>query len=105
MKREVTLKLKQIGYLVGGLANINLWGGGQGEIEMHPKTIFLNELSKDNLLRCVNDGGFGCESIEDVTMDIFDLFENNYSEFNRTIIISGTSHRNKNLFCKGIKRR
>jgi len=97
--RKITLE--QIGYMVDGEAMINLWGGGSGTIEMDKSRIPLRRMSKDNLLRCVNDGQFGCESFQWADVSIYDLFEGGYKEYNRTIHIEARPARQK-LFCLGI---
>jgi len=59
MKKK-TITLEQTGIVIQGIALLNLWGGGQGEIIMDEKRIPLNKVSKENILRCVNDARFGC---------------------------------------------
>ena len=97
--REVTLK--QTGYMVGGDTVINLWGGGQGKVTIDETFIPLDKLSKENLLRCINDGRFGCESFDNADLYIDDMFENGYREFNRIILVDGLSFRQQ-YFCSGI---
>lgn len=80
-----TITLKQIGYRVTGEALLNLWGGGQGTIEMSAGEV-IGPITKEKLLACINDGRFGCESIESVHFWIYDLYENGYTEMNRDII-------------------
>lgn len=82
-----TVKLKQIGYRIGGISLINMWGGGQGEIEMDSEDI-IGTILKDKIIKCVNDGRFGCESIESANVNIFDLFEGDYTEFNRMVFLN-----------------
>ena len=79
--KEVTLK--QVGYVVTGESTLNLWGGGQGSISIKPEKV--KRVSKEIILACVNDNGFGCESIDSAEIDIYDLYESGYQEFNRTI--------------------
>lgn len=66
MVRKITLL--QNGYYVRGTATINLWGGGTGEMEMQP--VHLETLSTENVLRAINDNGFGCESYDKVEATI-----------------------------------
>lgn len=98
--REV--KLKQTGYRIEGHALINLWGGGQGWIEMDVGTIPLTKLCKSSLLSCINDGRFGCESVERAEVWISDLFAKGYYEHNRMIEVKGTFYRNEVYFNRGI---
>ena len=75
--KQVTLN--QVGYVVGGEALLNLWGGGQGTIEMNETTI--DNLTIENILKSINDGGFGCESIEEADVIIYTLYEHGYTEY------------------------
>uniref|UniRef100_A0A6M3LNS6 Uncharacterized protein n=1 Tax=viral metagenome TaxID=1070528 RepID=A0A6M3LNS6_9ZZZZ len=97
--RKVTLK--QIGYTIKGISTLCLWDGSEGIIQMNKEFIPIDNLSHTNLLKCINDGGFGCEEIKEATLDIYDLFENEYKEFNRIIKVKGMPHRQK-LFNRGI---
>ena len=54
MQREITLK--QIGYVVKGEAELNLWGGGTGSIDMEP--VVIDELTTENVIRSINDNQF-----------------------------------------------
>ena len=98
-----TVTLKHVGYKIEGNAQIELWGGGYGGITMDSNTIKGN-VTKTKILGCINDGQFGCVSIEEAKVDIYDLYENGYTEYNRTITIKGTSARQK-YFYNGIKTR
>lgn len=71
-----TITLEHIGYTVGGQAELSLWGGGSGWIEMDKRFIPAEKLTKTNLLGCINDGQFGCQAITSVTMEIYDTYEN-----------------------------
>jgi len=99
MPRKVTLK--QVGYLVEGIAIINMWGGGRGFVDMDKRKLPLGKMCKSNLLSCINDGRFGCESFEGADIMVSDLYENGYSEFNRTFYVKARPARQK-LFCAGI---
>lgn len=70
-----TLTLNQIGYLVEGTTTLNLWGGGTGEIVMKPTEI--KELNTEEVIKAINDNGFGCESYDGACVDIYRLYENN----------------------------
>jgi hypothetical protein len=81
-----TVTLKKVGYRCSGTAVINLWGGGQGEVNMDSwKT---KNKSKKSIVKGVNDGQFGCESIESAIVYVDDLYENNYTEHMDTISFS-----------------
>ena len=77
MQREITLK--QIGYRVKGEAELNLWGGGPGSIVMRPTDI--DELTTENVIRSINDNGFGCESFAGAEVDIYVLYERGVEEY------------------------
>jgi len=74
MKRSKTIN--QIGYVISGTATLNLWGGGQGNITMDPVSIPFDKFNKTNMLRAVNDGGFGCESIESACIEVGIEYDN-----------------------------
>lgn len=75
-KYQVEFKPSQL--RVNAIAIINMWGGGQGEIEMDYFCLDLEKIKDEQDLinqikENVNDGGFGCESIEclrDVQVDV-----------------------------------
>lgn len=70
-----SVTLKQVGWRVVGETLLNLWGGGQGVMVMDPSSIPLGRLTKDNLHRCINDGGMGCESIESAILQVAEEYE------------------------------
>ena len=70
---EKTITLKHTGYVIKGEALLNLWGGGQGVIHMEP--IYLDSIPADLSEIEYNDNGFGCESIIEVEIEIFEDYE------------------------------
>jgi hypothetical protein len=86
------ITLKQTGITVKGIATLHFWGGGEGTIEMQSTFLPIGKVTKDNILRCVNDNGFGCEAIISAEIEIYDQYEGNYQEFNRTIIAEHPIH-------------
>lgn len=80
-----TKTINQTGIVIGGSAVLNLWGGGKGEIEMERTFLPNKHISKDNILRCVNDNGFGCESIASADIDIYVKYDNGSIEIERTL--------------------
>ena len=60
---------------IDGTALLNLWGGGQGEIDMEQYRLPAEHFSKDNVLRCVNDHGFGCESIAAAVIEVTPVYK------------------------------
>jgi hypothetical protein len=84
--------ITQIGIVVSGTCVIHMWGGGKGVMNMHETFIPYEKISKDNILRCVNDGGFGCESIESARIDISIKYDNRSEEYNRTIEANSPHH-------------
>jgi hypothetical protein len=84
MKTKV---IKQTGIVIGGEATLNLWGGGQGTIEMNSVFIPLSDISHNRIKEAINDGQFGCESIEGADIDIFIKYDNGSKEYERTIFV------------------
>jgi|WetSurSiteA1Bulk_404760.scaffolds.fasta_scaffold03388_4 hypothetical protein len=79
--------IHQTGILIQGIALLNLWGGEKGEIIMTEKFLANEDISKDNILRCINDAQFGCESIESAWIDIYIDYEYGFGrEYDRTIV-------------------
>ena len=76
------ITLNHVGYSIEGEAVLNLWGGGQGTIEMKKVRINKDELTVENILSAINDGQFGCESIDFATVDIYALY-GEYGEVKR----------------------
>jgi hypothetical protein len=87
-----TKTINQIGIDVRGTSLLNLWGGGQGTIEMESYFLPYDKITHTNILRCVNDGQFGCESIESAEIDIYIIYDNGCSEYDRTITVYHTLH-------------
>jgi len=82
MAKSITLK--HVGFRCTGTALLNLWGGGQGEVEMDSWDVDT-DVNVDLYVNGVNDGQFGCESIESATVRTHDLYENGYTEYNSTV--------------------
>jgi len=77
--------LKQIGIQLEGTVKIIGWYNNAGYIEMNPVTLDNKEdVTNDEIKDELNDGGFGCQSIEGAIVDVFILFENGYKELNRS---------------------
>jgi len=74
IKEELIVTL--VGICVTGTAYCYLWGGGEGCITMKPQTLKPEMATKDNILRCVNDGGFGVEAIYKAEIDLIALYSN-----------------------------
>lgn len=92
---------KKIGYKITGAALIRM-EEETGWVLMDEYLIPSESMSKEMLLRCVNDAGMGCKEIVGATIDIFDLYKSGRTEFNRKIIIKGTPERRK-FFRRGKK--
>lgn len=87
MGKMKQLLLEHRGYELRGRALLNLWGGGQGEIEMSPVFIPDHKLTHTNVKRSINDNGFGCQSVESAIIEIYDVYGSPpyYTQYNRTI--------------------
>ena len=94
-----SVTLKQTGWHVTGEAVISTWGGGQGTIRMDPTFVPLGKMTKENLHRCINDGRFGCQSIDQGVLEVSVEYEGRYREYDRTIFIDNPNPR---LVCRGI---
>lgn len=90
------MKVKLIGYEVSGEAVLHLWGGDKGSIEMNASIIKEDKLSKDNILRCVNDNGFGCELIERATIHVIELYE--HGAYGKTVTLEADRDEYRDLY-------
>lgn len=80
------ITLKQVGYKFRGEATLNLWGGGLGVIQMDSwKGSNLDE----DLIKGINDGQFGCESIDSAEVDIYEIYEQGFEKYVETRSITG----------------
>ena len=75
-----TITLKQVGWYFEGEAVINMWGGGQGSVCMTPWQT-TGEFSEKEMVYGINDGQFGCESIDSAIVQAYRLYETGYKEF------------------------
>lgn len=82
-----TVTLKQVGYLITGTSDLTLWGEGNASITMSPFTVNKISEIKDK----INDAGFGVQSINGAICNIWYLFENDYREYWKEIIIGQVS--------------
>jgi hypothetical protein len=74
------LVLNQIGYYITGEATLNLWGGGTGTINIEPTILETNNIpTKEDILKAnaINDNGYGCESIDEANISIYEVYERN----------------------------
>lgn len=96
IKKEINLKL--VGYKVAGETLINLWDGTQGTVDMTPHVIKQQKTpTKKQITGKINDGGYGCESIEEADVNVYAVYGSGYEEF------INTYHFDKKD-CKGAKR-
>lgn len=87
-----TLTITQIGFVISGSATIYMWGGGKGVIEMEKYYLPYDKCTPKNILRCVNDNGFGCETIESAEIDISIKFNNGNVLYDRSITADHKIH-------------
>jgi hypothetical protein len=86
--RNKTLEFK--GFMISGMSDLTLWGGGNACIEMKP--FFVNHLKE--IRDKINDSGFGVESINGGICDISKVYQNGhgrYQEYARTIYVGDYS--------------
>jgi len=74
-----TITLKKTGYYIKGIAIIKDWWGQTGWIEMEPFT--LSRINEKEIIKNLNDNGFGCQEIEGAIVDIFELYEKGLKVF------------------------
>ena len=73
MKKQITLDLT--GYEMHGTSVINHWGGGQGTMQMDIVRFSPERKpTKAMLAKEVNDGQFGCESIESAEAILYAVY-------------------------------
>ena len=92
MTKKESITLKHIGYRCKGFATINLHGAGQGNIQMDDWDTEKGD--RDSILKGVNDGQFGCESIEKAIVNVFNLYEHNVTIFSSTVEFSAEELKN-----------
>jgi hypothetical protein len=98
-----TKTITQLGYLIKGHTMVTLWGGDTGYIGFRENIILLEDFSKESLLGCINDNGFGVQSFNNAEINIYDIYEGGLTEFNRTIMVEYPEH--LKFACKGIKKK
>jgi|SRR5690554_1102783 len=80
-----TKTIKMIGYRIEGYVNFNFWGGGEGEGKMQSFDILHPEMTLEEVYEVlnqgINDNGFGVESFNSAYGSIYELYENNVTEF------------------------
>lgn len=84
-----TITLEHIGYVCGGTAYLTLWGGGNGSIEMDEWRIMKEKLSNSDIATGINDGQFGCVSIDKAEVYIYELYNGGHKEYLKTITFTG----------------
>ena len=81
-----SITLKHVGRHCRGTATLNLWGGGVGTVDMDSWE--TEKGSRKEIVKGVNDGQFGCESIQSATVEVFDLYEGGHKVYDGTINFS-----------------
>jgi hypothetical protein len=98
-----TKTIAQLGYLIKGHTMVTLWGGDIGYLGFSESIILLEDFSKESLLGCINDNGFGVQGFNNAEIDIYDIYEGGLTEFNRRITVEHREH--LKFACKGIKKK
>ena len=75
--------LRREGFYISGVADLNLWGGGKGSIEMKAFTCQHLREAREK----INDNGFGVERINGAICAIYRLWEGGYKEYARDVRI------------------
>lgn len=84
-----TITLKKVGYFITGTSDLTPWGGGNACISMRSFT--TKKTTKRELLKGINDNGFGVRSINGAVCDIWELFEQGHKQYSKTIIVGSVS--------------
>jgi hypothetical protein len=96
------LMLDHRGYTVKGVVKVELWDGEIGYLTVLPMFIPANKLSAGAIKNAINDGQFGCKSILEAKITIFDTYgDQAYNVKNRVMTLNS-----KQCFygTRGIKR-
>ena len=81
-----TISLNLTDYVIEGVADLTLWGGGKGSIKMNSFHVSSIKDIKEN----INDAGFGVEKINGALCDIYRNYQGTL-KYSRTIIIGKVS--------------
>ena len=69
------ITLEHCGWHISGMAFVNLPGGKWDFVEMNPSFIPLGKLTKNNIVRCINDGNSGWESIDGADVNVKEVYQ------------------------------
>jgi hypothetical protein len=75
IEKEITLALTS--FRITGIAYLQLWGGNSVTIDMKPTTILATNStipSDEELASCINDNGFGCETITEAEINLYAVY-------------------------------
>lgn len=86
MLKQLTLNFS--GFHIQGTADVTLWGGGKACIQMSPFKV--KSLETEEILKGINDAGFGVESINGAACDVFENFEG-HLVFQKTLVVGKVS--------------
>lgn len=100
MKKKKAISLKRRGYKFTGTALISLWGGGTRTIQIKEFILKSRKLTHTNIKRSINDGYFGCQAILSAIVKVYDLYDYDFTQYNRTITLNGKQC--QEAMCKGI---
>jgi len=78
MKDDI-ISLNLTGYKMEGTAQLTLWGGDRCSIQMR-KSIIISP-TDENIIKNINDNGFGCESIDRVDAHIYKQYGGSYYKY------------------------
>jgi hypothetical protein len=87
-----TKTITQTGIRISGIAFITLWDNNTASIEMNKTFIPNGKITKTNILSAVNDGRFGCQSIDSAEINISITYDNGSIEYDRTLFVDNPIH-------------
>ena len=86
--------LRREGFFVSGVADLNLWGGGKGSIEMRPFTCQHLREAREK----INDAGFGVENINGAICAVYRLWQGGYKEYAKDVRIGKVAEYTEECF-------
>lgn len=69
---EISLPFKQ--YMVCGTAEVTTWDGTKGKVDMNCTAIDKRRITREEIRRCINDGGFGVYSVDRARADVYAIY-------------------------------
>jgi hypothetical protein len=88
MARMKNLSLDLKGFKITGVATIELWDGGVGQVQMESFFLPSDKLTHGNIKRSINDNGYGTKKVFSARINIYKVYGLNYTQWDRSINLS-----------------